>query len=142
MSSVPCMRSPCFSISAPIMYLGESRTSPLNAQGECFSVVGRQFVFGAAAVAADLVAYAANSSNAGGKFGKGKRFCDVIVRSGIEPADALLHDAGIRHDDYGQIRPFAPNPAQDFQPLASRQIEIEEHEIIVLVGSQLLRLRP
>src|SRR5437899_12820282 len=65
MSSVPCMRSPCFSISAPIMYLGESRTSPLNAQGECFSVVGRQFVFGAAAVSANLVAYAANRSNEG-----------------------------------------------------------------------------
>src|SRR6266705_6486881 len=65
MSSVPCMRSACFSISAPIMYLGESRSSPLNAQGEFFSVVGRQFVFGAAAVSANLVAYAANRSNEG-----------------------------------------------------------------------------
>src|SRR2546427_9959687 len=231
MSSVPCMRSPCFSISAPIMYLGESRASSLNAQGECFSVVGRQFVFGAAAVAADLVAYAANRSNEGtvvsginlptqivdvnvhdvrhgvkiefpdlldngragnglafvahqefqqseflraeinvvaaaahgmtdavdfevfnlenrargprspaqnstnarGKFGEGKWFCDVIVRAGVKTADALLNHAGAGDDHDRQVWPFGANAAQDIQPASSRQIEIEEHEIVALL---------
>src|SRR6267378_7187514 len=75
------------------------------------------------------------------KLGKSKRFCDVIVRAGIEPTDALLNHAGARHDNHGQIRPFGANSAQDVQPAGSRQIEIQDHEIVRLVGSQLLRLR-
>src|SRR5882762_6999153 len=34
MSSVPCTRSPCFSIVSPINSLGEFATSPLNVQGD------------------------------------------------------------------------------------------------------------
>jgi len=76
------------------------------------------------------------------KFGEGERFRDVIVRAGIESADALLHHAGGGHDDHRQIRPLRANPTQDIQPAGSRQIEVQEHEIVGLVGSQLFRLRP
>src|SRR5712692_256423 len=85
---------------------------------------------------------AQNSANARGKFGKGKRFCDVVIRAGIETSDALFHHAGAGHNDHRQVRPFGANPAQDIQPAGSRQIEIQDYEIVTLVGSKLLRLRP
>src|SRR5260370_23241765 len=37
---------------------------------------------------------AQNRANACGKFGEGKRLCDVVVRPGIQPADALFDGAG------------------------------------------------
>jgi len=80
-------------------------------------------------------------ANARRKFRKNKRFCDVIVRTGVEPANAFFDHAGARHDYYRQIRPFGANSAQDVQPTGSRQIEIQDHEIVCFVGSQLLRLR-
>ena len=80
-------------------------------------------------------------ANARGKLGKNKRFCDVIVRASVKPANALFDHAGVRHDYHRQIRPFGANSAQDIQPAGSRQIEIQNHEIVCLVGSQLLRLR-
>src|SRR5260370_10752834 len=82
-----------------------------------------------------------NSANARPEFGKGEGFGDVIVRAGIKPADALLHHAGSGHDDHRQIRPPGANPAQDIQPADSGQIEIQNHEIVCRIGSQLLRLR-
>src|SRR6266446_660793 len=80
------------------------------------------------------------SANARGKFGKCKGFCEVIIGAGIEPTDALLNHARACHDDHRQIRPFGANPAQDIEPVNSGQIEIQDHEIVRLVGSQLLRL--
>src|SRR6266581_680936 len=85
---------------------------------------------------------AQNSADARGEFGEGKRFCHVIVRAGIKPADALLDHAGAGHDDHRQIRPPGANPAKDIQPADSREIEIQNHEIVCRIGSQLLRLRP
>src|SRR6266581_968812 len=85
---------------------------------------------------------AQNSANARGKFGKDERFGDVVVRAGIKPADALLHHAGAGHDNHGQIRPPGANSAKDIQPADSRQIEIQNHEIVCRIGSQLLRLHP
>jgi hypothetical protein len=72
---------------------------------------------------------------------KSKRLCDVIVRTSVKPANTLFDHAGARHDYHRQIRPFGANSAQDVQPAGSRQIEIQDHEIVMLVGSQLLRLR-
>src|SRR5258708_27593182 len=79
---------------------------------------------------------AQHGANAGGKFGKCKRLCDIVIGAGIEPADAFLHFVGAGHDHYRQIRTLGANPAQNIQLPASRQIEIEEHEIVALVGSQ------
>src|SRR5712692_9611696 len=85
---------------------------------------------------------AQNSANARGKFGESKRLCDVIVRPGIKPADALLDHTRAGHDYHRQIRPFGANPAQNIQPAGSRQIEIQDYQVVALVGSKLLRLRP
>src|SRR5207244_9690225 len=73
---------------------------------------------------------AQNSANARGKFDKGKRLGDIVVRTGIEPTDAFLNYARVRHHDHRQIRPFGANPAKDIQPAGSWQIEIQDHEII------------
>src|SRR5437016_13762590 len=63
-----------------------------------------------------------HSADARGKFGKGERFREVIVRPGFQTANTLLQHAGVGHDDHGQIRPFGTNSAQDIQPADSRQI--------------------
>src|SRR5260370_28219910 len=54
-------------------------------------------------------ASAQDSANARSKLGEGKRFCHVVVRSGIQPADAFLDYVGVRHEDHGQN--LLPSPS-------------------------------
>src|SRR6202022_3109269 len=68
---------------------------------------------------------------------KSKRLCDVIVRTSVKPANTLFDHAGARDHYHRRIRPFGANSAQDVQPAGSRRIEIQDHEIVMLVGSQL-----
>src|SRR6266404_9903785 len=81
-------------------------------------------------------------ANAHSKFGEGERFREIVVCTGIESADALFHHAGAGHHNDRQVGPLGTNPAQDIQPAGSRQIEVQEHEVVGLVGHQSLRLRP
>src|SRR5438309_435337 len=83
---------------------------------------------------------AQHSANTGGKFGKGERFRDVIVRASVETANSLLQHAGVGHDHHGQIGPLGADSAQYVQPADSRQIEIEKHEIVCRIESQLFGL--
>src|SRR5438552_10180087 len=78
-----------------------------------------------------------HSANARGKFGKGERFRDVIVRASVETADAVLQHAGVGHDNHGQIGPLGADSAQYVTPSESRLLEYEKHEIVCLHGSKL-----
>jgi hypothetical protein len=80
-------------------------------------------------------------ANARCKFCKNRRFCDVIVRPSVKPANALFAHAGAGHDYHRRIRPFGANSTQDIPPAGSRQIEIQDHEIVRMVEGQLMHLR-
>ena len=78
-------------------------------------------------------------AHASGKLVEIERLHQVVVRAGVETANAVVHCIARGQDDHGRGAARAPVLVEHVDAIALRQAEVEQHEIVHAVVQRQLR---
>ena len=92
--------------------------------------------------ASGMAAPTENRADTCGKFGKSEWFCERVVGASIEEAHALFGKTRRGNHEDGKIGVLGANVAENLQAAFDGRIEIQNDEVVRLVGSETLGFPP
>ena len=85
---------------------------------------------------------AQHGTDPGKEFAHGKRFCQVVVRTGIESADPVIHLCLCRQEDDRGLVAALPQFLEGCQPILAGHHDIEDHTVIRMPAGHIDCLLP